>query len=369
MFSNLSRFHLFLAFVAILGLRLVVGFHFYKEGVGKLNQPDWTAKGFLSTAKGPFAEYFRGMTDDADGKRQLGIVESSNGDGEQKIEISTEDTFSIWNDYVDRATDYYAFGSPDLIEELKQQISELEEKLANADSMERSEVSDTQSLIAEKNAELESIANQPKMANEILQAHEFALEDWVNVNRIPVMAHYRSDDRLDGFTRDGENRTEVALEVDSLRGQVDTIKSDRYKELSKWKYEVGEIWDSFEAQINALPVGKQVRAEALPLHRPYAQKMSKLSVINKVIPWFDTIVGVLLILGLFTRFASLAAALFLCSVLLTQPFWVPGTTPTYYQAIEMVACLVLFATCAGRIGGLDFFFSSPKPTQPEPAPN
>jgi len=100
------------------------------------------------------------------------------------------------------------------------------------------------------------------------------------------------------------------------------------------------------------------------LHRPFAQKNSRHSLINKVIPWFDLTVGVLLILGLFTRWASLAAAGFLFSVLLTQPFWIPGTVPTYYQGIEMVACLVLFAVHAGRFGGLDYFLSFGK--QPEP---
>lgn len=357
MFLKLSRLQLSLAFIALLILRLVVGFHFYKEGVAKLNDSDWTAEGFLQTAKGPFADQFRSMTDDPDGKRQLGIV-STVQDGQESIEISTEDTFAIWDDFVDRATDYYAFGSPELIEKLEVKIGELESSLESTTGQD-SEA--TRELIETLRSQQEAIRNQPKFANEILAAHELELQDWINANRVIVMAHYRTGDRLVGFDRDGENKTEAALKVDSLRGQVDTIASDRYKELAKWKSEVGEIWDSFELQINSIAVGDQVRDAKLPLDRPYAQQNSKLSVINMVIPWFDTIVGVLLILGLFTRFASLAAALFLCSVLLTQPFWIPGTVPTYYQAIEMAACLVLFATCAGRIGGLDFFFSPSKP--------
>ena len=143
-----------------------------------------------------------------------------------------------------------------------------------------------------------------------------------------------------------------------MRGQVDKIQEDRTKEMTKWKAEVAAIWDSLEVQINSLPVDKQLRETgALPLHRPYAQTNSKHALVNKIIPWFDITVGVLLILGLFTRWASLAAAVFLVSVLLTQPFWVPGAAPTYYQAIEMVACLVLFAVHAGRFGGLDYFLS------------
>ena len=93
------------------------------------------------------------------------------------------------------------------------------------------------------------------------------------------------------------------------------------------------------------------------MFRHFDQDNSFVKVVDQVIPWFDTIVGVLLIIGLFTRFASLAAALFLVSVIMTQPPWIPGTQPTYFYFIELFALLVIFATCAGRLGGLDYFFS------------
>jgi uncharacterized membrane protein YphA (DoxX/SURF4 family) len=79
-----------------------------------------------------------------------------------------------------------------------------------------------------------------------------------------------------------------------------------------------------------------------------------------VIPWFDLIVGSLLILGLFSRLASLAGAGFLLSVLATQPPWVPdvvtsGPGSVYLYVIEFAALLVIFATCAGRNFGVDYF--------------
>jgi uncharacterized membrane protein YphA (DoxX/SURF4 family) len=68
-------------------------------------------------------------------------------------------------------------------------------------------------------------------------------------------------------------------------------------------------------------------------------------------------VGVCLILGLFTRLASLAGILFLLAVIATQPPWVAGakTEVFYYQLVEVAALLVLFASAAGRWAGLDFF--------------
>ena len=228
-----------------------------------------------------------------------------------------------------------------------------------------------QEYVADLKQQIEEIKTQPLRVAEALESHQVELEDWVLTNRIAVLAWYRTGGRLDGFERDGEERDQVASDVASLRGQVDKIELDRNKEMGKWKGEVSALWDSLETQINAMAVSKQVRETGpLPLHRPFAQKNSKHALVNKIIPWFDITVGVLLLLGLFTRWASLAAAIFLLSVCLTQPFWIPGAAPTYYQAIEMVACLVLFAVHAGRFGGLDYFFSAgnrPAEATAEPA--
>jgi len=361
LFSHLSRFNLFFIFLAIIALRLVVGFHFYKEGVNKLHY-GFDAQYFLKGAKGPFKDMFLSMTDDANGRMQLGITETLDKEGKTDFLINNDRTLAVWDDFIEEATHYYAFGSPELIEKLEAEIKDYE-KLASGED---DSASRAQTQIAELQAQIDEIESQPQRVAEALQAHQWELEDWVSANRVPVLAWYNTGGRLDGFERDGDDRSKVALDVASLRGQVDKIQEDRTKEMAKWKAEVSAIWDSLESQISNMPFGKQVRKEALPLHRPYAQTNSRHALVNKIIPWFDITVGVLLILGLFTRWASLAAAVFLFSVLMTQPFWVPGAAPTHYQAIEMVACLVLFAVHAGRFGGLDYFLSLGR-TDPEPA--
>ncbi len=363
MFSHLTRFNLFLIFLAIVALRLVVGFHFYKEGVNKL-QDGFDAQYFLKGSKGPFKNFFLSMTDDANGRMQLGITETRDKSGETDFRISNDRTLAVWDDFVEQATHYYAFGSPDLIESIQAEIKDYE-KIARGDD---DSAYRAQERIESLQSQVKEIASQPKRVAEVLQSHQWELEDWVNANRVPVLAWYRTSTRLDGFERDGEDRNRVALDVASLRGQVDEIESDRNKEMAKWKAETSAIWDSLETQINGMAVEKQIRDSGqLPLHRPYAQKNSRHDLVNKVIPWFDLTIGVLLILGLFTRWASLAAAGFLFSVLLTQPFWIPGSAPTYYQAIELCACLVLFAVHAGRFGGLDYFFGLGRETQSETA--
>jgi uncharacterized membrane protein YphA (DoxX/SURF4 family) len=68
-------------------------------------------------------------------------------------------------------------------------------------------------------------------------------------------------------------------------------------------------------------------------------------------------VGVCLLLGFFTRLASLVGIGFLCSVIASQPPWVAGsnTDVFLYQLVECAALAVLIVTAAGRWFGLDFF--------------
>jgi uncharacterized membrane protein YphA (DoxX/SURF4 family) len=70
-------------------------------------------------------------------------------------------------------------------------------------------------------------------------------------------------------------------------------------------------------------------------------------------------VGVCLILGLFSRLASFAGALFVGSIVLSQPltsiFGLSGPASTYPQLLEMLALLTLATVPVGRWCGLDFF--------------
>jgi thiosulfate dehydrogenase [quinone] large subunit len=50
--------------VAITVLRILVGWHFFYEGLTKLTAPSWTAAGYLKQARGPFGEMFRGIAAD-----------------------------------------------------------------------------------------------------------------------------------------------------------------------------------------------------------------------------------------------------------------------------------------------------------------
>jgi len=353
---QLNRFHLVIAFIALMLLRFVVGFHFFKEGTYKLKN-GFDASGFLQSARGPLAPHFHAMLDDVDGSQRLGVTIDQSAVGQKSVTLSSDLTFAIWEDFIHRAASHYRFGDPETVDKLKEQRKVLAEEIQSLQEKgEPTKDLETQRAVAE--LKIKQIRSQASKAQEILEDTKSELESWLQANQVDLVAHYGTDDREEGFKRDGQNKASVALHVDSLRDQVGTIKSDRQKKLYGWKKEIDGMWSAYEGRVNALAVEEQKGAGPLTVHRPFDQPYSKQKIINKVIPWFDTIVGVLLILGLFTRLASGAAALFLFSVVMTQPFWIPGTPPTYFYWIELMALLVIFATCAGRMGGLDFFLAN-----------
>jgi thiosulfate dehydrogenase [quinone] large subunit len=45
----------------IVVLRVLVGWHFLYEGIAKLQNPSWSAAGYLLQSRGPFSGLFRGM--------------------------------------------------------------------------------------------------------------------------------------------------------------------------------------------------------------------------------------------------------------------------------------------------------------------
>ena len=363
---QLNRFHFVIAFIALVLLRFVVGFHFFKEGTYKLKN-GFDAGGFLQSAKGPLAPQFKAMLDDHDGTKRFGVEIDETAEGSKSVTLNPDLTYAIWEDFMHRSASHYRFGDTELVDRLKQQRAVLADEIKKLKSQSEP-TKDLEAQRASAEQKIKKIRAQRADAEGILDDAKSELGTWLQRNQVDLVAHFGTENREDGFTRDGENKASVALYVDSLRDQVGTIKSDRQKKLYGWKQEIDGMWSAYEGRLNELAVEDQAaKAGTISAHRPFDQPYSKLKIINKVIPWFDTIVGVLLILGLFTRLASGAAAIFLISVVLTQPFWIPGTQPTYFYWIELAALLVIFATCAGRMGGLDFFLANAARKDDRPA--
>ena len=122
---------------------------------------------------------------------------------------------------------------------------------------------------------------------------------------------------------------------------------------------------------------KQARGPLGGLFRSLAAQPNLLDTANLVTMWGLTLVGLLLILGLFTRLASLAGIAFVLMFYLAAPPWVG-----YFYAlpsegsylivnknlVELCALLVILMTGSGRFAGLDRILHRLLARTPRPAP-
>jgi len=276
----------FWGIIALVALRVLVGWHFFMEGAAKVREGKFTSVGFLSAAKGPLADKFHELLPDYDGKIRLG----------------REKMRAAYTAYLERVRNGYSFNA----EQSEQAALVLNDAIVRWDS-----------ISAEWAAQVEEY--------------------------------------MDGFERIAQMAKEPKRsEVASLRAQRDEIET-------KWRGLVKPVLSDIDK--NSAVLEKRLAAIANATQRrtkgeiPFDLSTGLVSVrlVDKILPIFDMSVGILLILGLLTPIAALAAGIFLASVVLTQFPGAPGTLPTYYQAIEMVACFVIAFSDAGRFAGLDFF--------------
>ncbi len=158
------------------------------------------------------------------------------------------------------------------------------------------------------------------------------------------------------FQYDAERlyRLKQVAGTDSLLYQRERVTESEGKLKAKavrWSKEIGEFEEQMRSKWNSMLTDDQRKAEP-----PAAT--AKLRKIDAAMKYLILGVGVCLILGLFTRLASVVGAGFLLSVVLSQPLLDLVTQtegPGPYVPVEMFALLMLATTAVGRWGGLDFF--------------
>lgn len=265
-----------------------IGFHFFCEGVSKLQNPKPFSAGFLSAAKGPFSGFFHGMIWDNDGLGRLKV----------------EDTQLHFANYRQRAKNHFGF----------------DEK-------------------------------QAKDAERLELVHIIALQTWIDQQDGEITKYQNGIKRLKNIHAD-RSRMEVA----SLKGQAKEIAGDQKTLWMPIQSKIDSIWSDYERAVNALATSEQYRSGYIEIGKLHAGAMDS-GTIDGLIPWFDLTIGLLLLFGLFTRPAAVAAAVFLGSVVLTQWPLAEGALPVYNQFVEMIALLVVAAIGAGRFAGLDLLLS------------
>ena len=258
-----------------------MGWHFFKEGASKFQGNSFTSVGFLQTAKGPFADFYKSMIPDGEGRQRL--------DQSQTIEF--------WREYQSDVAGHYGF-----------------------DEKQQAKAKEIGKLFQERLKEFHREHDD--------DIHEYLLEC----------------DRLE------EAKADKIKDVEFLRTWIASKEIELRGMAKPWLDDLALMSQQLESNLRGVAT-KEQRAKG-PCEITDRSSMW----VDNVVKFVIIGIGVLLILGLFTRLASVAGMLFLLSVMSTQPPWVVGadTKYVYYQMVEVSAFLVLIAFSAGRFAGLDY---------------
>jgi uncharacterized membrane protein YphA (DoxX/SURF4 family) len=342
--------------VLLVLLRLAIGWHFFIEGVDKLDSlytgptpghPAFNSAGFLRESSGPLASAFRRQAGDPDQEFQERLEAIPFQEGVSLERSSFHDHMppalaKDWQDYLARYLDHYTRNpeDPAAAEEARKQLEEeADRKLAHA------EVKVVTLLL--------DLSKDPKDRNER------------EVPKTYQTAAYKVKesfwDRVHEYRRKNEEIRRLQDQEFHLFGH-DTKKDD----FRRLKAEAGQLRSELVTELNA-PLVDSLQDILTPAQKgrgpmPAAALPRSLVMTNWAVAIGLTLIGAFLLLGLLTRTSCLFGAIFLLMVFLASPPlpWVPEALRSegHYlfinkNLIEMLALLALMTLPTGRWFGLD----------------
>ncbi len=417
MTSNVRQISVLACFLIVL-LRIAVGWQFLYEGLWKFDtqktSKPWSAEGYLANAKGPFRDKFRDMVDDPNGLDKLDydkvvagwdawrdrfvakwsdvpdtqkkLTELLDGPGEftQKLDRLPNGVdlkkFKLPKDAREPYLRYDAkAGQLETNFHWKPNEQEALLKMGKSKGSAEAEVGDT----PENNSAADAAPSKDK------KAADAALKKW----RDAVNALYKSTgklslkERLQVLLKEDPDRVGVVLE--SQAGTVDHKRPgdiDKYRHLlARYEKNLKEARQSYQREhldkqwreileeksklvgpVDALTAEFHASAyklldEQQAQRGPVPEVPSKVRQINQITMWSLTVLGLLLMTGLFSRLSALGAAGLLLLFYLPMPPWPgvpepPGPEHSLFvnkNLIEFFACLALATMPTGRWLGID----------------
>jgi uncharacterized membrane protein YphA (DoxX/SURF4 family) len=308
------------AVLSLVLLRLAIGWHFYREGSSKFTfdpatrtfDLSFSAEGFLSQAKGPLAERFKSFAPSGHGWSELLAV------GELKVATSAgEESGAPYDDWLQRITE------------------------------------DWQKLATKVSAVAGATDDQRKAAEAALATRQTELTDYL-ATQADAIADYQHELGRIVMAGNSPEAGDVPFVERRLANQIAQTR----RTPMPWLAQIEKLDENLTNDLRNIFTDEQ-RADAATAKAiedaVTTDEERRLQMTNIVVAALTVGVGICLLVGLLTRLASLAGALFLLTVIAAQPPWVPGSAETYYQTIELAGLLVLAGTGAGRWAGLDFF--------------
>jgi uncharacterized membrane protein YphA (DoxX/SURF4 family) len=314
----------FLTALLMVALRVMIGWHFFQEGLSHKKDPKWSSEGFLHQARGPLVEQYKR---EAPGPHDYELLIAK---PLVPAEPPTEPTTKA-----EQPT-----------EQPLPQDSPIYGRWYVA-------------ILKDWEALRGELAKSYRFTDEQVQQSKIALDHY-DKNLAESLKTYEPDISLyrhELWRNEQLAATPGAADIPNLKNRLARRGVNPVGEPgivmsttpADWRSTVAALETAFERDVLALRDDNQTLMTA-----PRAEK-SRLEKIDTAATWVLIIGGGCLIVGLFTRLSAFVLALFLASVIASQPPWLDGSVPTYFQGVELVALLLLASSHVGRWAGLDFF--------------
>ena len=288
-----------LAVAALAFLRIIIGMHFFLEGMSHLRDPSWSSAGFRRAAVGPLADKYRAdLPQTGDWKGTLRTL-----DGRDPQEAAAD-----WQ---------------------------------------RSVVAGWEAQLARRAKLVPLSGEQQAETKKAFDAAVAALGDSVDAWGEDLV-----DYRLQIARLDTAERSPTSTAVPFARDRVAKKRKEIAGRENAWMQEGAAIGDKLVADWDAILSAEQ-RAKVSAATEP-----SRLWKADRFVSWSLVTIGACLVLGFLVKFNAIGAVFFLASVVASQPFWVAGAIPTYDQWVEIAALLVIACVPVGGWSGIDYFLKS-----------
>jgi uncharacterized membrane protein YphA (DoxX/SURF4 family) len=332
-YLNARPFIISLATVlAMVALRVTIGWHFFQQGLAHKDNPKWASEvdGFLHQAKGPLADTFKhhlAIFHDMD--RLLLAPMPAKAEKEDAVASGGEESGAEAPAKKPKPEESRVYG-----EWYTQVVKDWSNRVADIGSFYKftgDQKQASQKVLDDYAAKLAGVLSG---CESDIKAYRHALE------RNQELAGERGAEQIPNqqarlVKREAAPTGEPGASVDSTPAQ--------------WRADVESLQAAMEKGVAGLASEDQLRSGPPPTENTRLQEFATR------LMWVLLVGGACVVAGLFTRTAALVLAVFLASVLASQPPWIAGTVETYSQGIEFVALLVLGTSHVGRWGGLDFF--------------
>lgn len=288
-----------LAVAALALLRIVVGMHFFLEGLDHLRDPEWSSAGFRRAAVGPLASWYRAELPQAgDWSGTLGRIDGRD----------TEQASADWQRGVREGWE---------------------------------------SLLAAREKLVPLGPEQQEEARKALGAAATLLEETV-----ASWGEDLADYRMQLVRLEAAERNPVSTDVPFARARVAKARRELAAREAGWTKEVEAIREKLVADWNSPLSRAQLEKVAA------ADPPGRLWRGDRFVAWSLVTIGACLVVGLLVKFNAMGGVAFLATVVAAQPFWVAGAIPTYDQWVEIAALLVIACMPLGGWSGLDYFLTA-----------